>query len=147
MSDSATTNLHLSWQGNAGLDTFYVIKNLPNANYQLRVQAVDNTFEASAWSAIYGFSNTTVSLPKPITDGEFFAVYPNPASTQLTVEISSKFKVQNSKFSTITIQNTLGQTVFTKNNCNALETFDVSAFAKGVYFVRVGNETTKFIKQ
>jgi len=147
MSDSATTNLYLSWQGNAGLDTFYVIKNLPNANYQLRVQAVDNTYEASAWSAIYAFSNTTVSLPKPITEGEFFAVYPNSASSQLTVEISSKFKVQNSKFSTFTIQNTLGKTVFTKNNCNALESIDVSAFAKGVYFVRVGNETTKFIKQ
>ena len=74
-------------------------------------------------------------------------LYPNPASNQLTVEISSKFKMLNSKFSTIKIQNTLGQTVFTKNNCNALETFDVSGFAKGVYFVRVGNETTKFIKQ
>jgi len=146
MSDSATNNLHLSWQGNAGLDTFYVIKNLPNANYQLRVQAVDNTYEASAWSAIYAFSNTTVSIPKPITEGEFFAVYPNPASSQLTVEISSKFNVQSSKFSTITIQNTLGQSVFTKNNCNALETIDVSAFAKGVYFVNSNNYQTKFIK-
>jgi hypothetical protein len=147
MSDSATNNLHLSWQGNAGLDTFYVIKNLPNANYQLRVQAVDNTYEASAWSAIYAFSNTTVSLAKPITEGDFFALYPNPASNQLTVEISSKFKVQNSKFSTITIQNTLGQTVFTKNNCNTLETIDVSGFANGVYFVRVGEKSVKFVKE
>jgi hypothetical protein len=141
MSDSATNNLHLSWQGNAGLDTFYVIKNLPNANYQLRVQAVDNTFEVSAWSAIYAFSNTTVSLAKPIMEGEFFAVYPNPASINLNIDNG------NLKIGTITIQNTLGEIVYIKANCDALETIDVSSFSEGIYFVRLGNEVQKFVKE
>jgi hypothetical protein len=141
MSDSATNNLHLSWQGNAGLDTFYVIKNLPNANYQLRVQAVDNTFEVSAWSAIYAFSNTTVSLAKPIIEGEFFTVYPNPASINLNIDNG------NLKIGTITIQNTLGEIVYIKANCDALETIDVSSFSEGIYFVRLGNEVQKFVKE
>jgi hypothetical protein len=47
----------------------------------------------------------------------------------------------------IIIQNPIGEKVYTKQNCNASETIDVSAFAKGVYFVKVNEQTIKFLKQ
>jgi hypothetical protein len=70
---------------------------------------------------------------------EAISIYPNPANDVLIIG--------GIKDKQITITNILGKIVFTKNNCNALESIDLSAFAKGVYFLRVGNETTKFIKQ
>jgi hypothetical protein len=47
----------------------------------------------------------------------------------------------------IVIQNILGGVVFSKSNCNALESIDVSRFASGVYFVRVNEASMKFIKK
>ena len=98
-------------------------------------------------------ANTIISvdvvnvLPPPITTGtqsviarnEAIQVYPNPVKSILNIS-----GIVNQR---IEIQNVLGETVFSKHVISNLETFDVSAFAKGVYFVRVGNETTKFIKQ
>jgi hypothetical protein len=70
---------------------------------------------------------------------EAISIYPNPAKDNITIS--------GIKDKQITISNILGKTVLTKNNCNALETIDVSAFAKSVYFVRVGNEVRKVIKE
>jgi hypothetical protein len=47
----------------------------------------------------------------------------------------------------LTIQNTLGDVVFYKQNCNALETIDVSGFASGIYIIRSNQTSIKFIKQ
>jgi hypothetical protein len=98
-------------------------------------------------------ANTIISvdvvnvLPPPITTGtqsviarnEAIQVYPNPVKSILNIS-----GIVNQR---IEIQNVLGETVFSKHVISNLETIDVSGFAKGLYFVRVGNETTKFIKQ
>ena len=68
-------------------------------------------------------------------------LYPNPATNQLTVDNGQL------KIGTFTILNTLGEIVFYKQNCNALETVDVSGFASGVYFVRVNELTLKMVKE
>ncbi len=74
--------------------------------------------------------------------------YPNPAKDILNISVSGSLPIgERWRGAYIAIQNTLGQNVFTKNNCNALETIDVSAFAKGVYFVKVNEQTIKFLKQ
>jgi hypothetical protein len=51
------------------------------------------------------------------------------------------------KIGTFTILNALGQIVFYKQNCNTMETIDVSGFASGVYFVRVNEHTLKMVKE
>jgi hypothetical protein len=68
-------------------------------------------------------------------------LYPNPANNQLTVDNGQV------KIGTFTILNTLGEIVFYKQNCIAIESIDVSGFAKGVYFVKVNNTSMKFIKE
>jgi hypothetical protein len=98
-------------------------------------------------------ANTIISvdvvnvLPPPITTriatsfarNEAIQLYPNPVNSILNIS-----GVLNQK---LEIQNVLGEIVNTKTNCNTLESIDVSAFAKGVYFVRVGEKSLKFIKE
>jgi ligand-binding sensor domain-containing protein len=79
-------------------------------------------------------------------------VYPNPATSQLTIE----FTLAETKTASIAIKNILGETVriiataaLIKGN-NKIE-MDVSELTSGIYFVQVKNKSkvysTKFIKQ
>jgi hypothetical protein len=139
MSDSASNELFLSWHGNAGLDTFYVLRNLPASSYQLRVQAVDHTYEASNWSNAYFFNSNTVNIAEKSHEVSSISVYPNP--THSIIYITGKAHQH------IIIQNALGEVVFSKTNCDASENVDVRGFAEGVYFIKSNLRETKFIKQ
>ncbi len=66
-------------------------------------------------------------------------IYPNPANSIINIGGAN---TQN-----LEIQNTLGEIVFYKQNCNSLETVDVSGIAKGVYFVRLNEQTLKMVKE
>jgi hypothetical protein len=63
-------------------------------------------------------------------------VYPNPVSNVLTIETTSKADVQ--------ILNLLGQEVMRAKTAQRL---DVSALPKGAYFLKIGLEQVKFVKQ
>jgi PKD repeat protein len=89
-------------------------------------------------SACYPLILTGLSNSSKI---ETIELYPNPANNQLTVDIGQL------KIEMLTIQNTLGDVVFYKQNCNALETIDVSGFASGIYIIRSNQTSIKFIKQ
>jgi len=80
------------------------------------------------------------SLPNQDKEGAFILI-PNPATSQLIVDNGQL------KIGTITIQNTLGEIVYTKTNCNTIETIDASGFSKGVYFVLVNKKSLKFVKE
>ncbi len=71
-------------------------------------------------------------------------IYPNPTSNNLTIETNSNTK-QN-----IEIVNLLGQSLYT-SYINNITTIDVSAFAKGVYIIKLNTDmgivVKKFIKQ
>ena len=90
-------------------------------------------------------SSTASPLPSP---GERVSIYPNPASTELTITASNKI-------SEITITNVLGQIVASPRPSpgeRELLRIDVSGLPIGVYFVKVtdsdGWETvTKIVKQ
>ena len=68
-------------------------------------------------------------------------VYPNPATTQITISAPGKI-------STITVSNLLGQTMYSQH-CNAGEVHvAIADLPAGVYFVKVnGTEIRKFVKQ
>ena len=69
-------------------------------------------------------------------------VYPNPATTQITIQSTAQLITQ------IIITNILGQTVYSKGyNANQIEV-DITQLPSGVYFVNInGNEERKFIKE
>lgn len=68
------------------------------------------------------------------------AIYPNPASEIIT--ITSK----NAAISTIEIIDILGKQIYSKSNLNTdNSTVELSAFSKGMYFIRINNTVTKKI--
>ncbi len=69
-----------------------------------------------------------------------FLIYPNPSNSSVTLKYENKL-------GTISIINSLGQTVLQKN-CAAKSTeVDISAFKPGVYFVKITNEEGSIVKQ
>jgi hypothetical protein len=64
---------------------------------------------------------------------EQFTMHPNPANTQVLIDVSIAKKQQ------LQITNTNGQVVHQQELRNAQTSIDVSRWVSGVYFVRVGN--------
>ncbi len=73
-----------------------------------------------------------------------FILFPNPASDQLTIQESW---TQDREIKTVTLTNTLGQIVFTKqiHLSNNSFTLDMSDIPEGVYFVTIKNSTKKIL--
>ena len=68
-------------------------------------------------------------------------IYPNPASTSLTISSSEKI-------TSITLTDLLGQTVYTHEYNSEKVQLDVSALPSGIYFVEInGAEVRKFVKE
>jgi hypothetical protein len=78
-------------------------------------------------------------LKNNINESNKVSIYPNPASESILLR-----GLQNE---TIQIQNTFGQIVFIKNNCNSSETIDINGLANGMYYVINAENKIKFIKQ
>ena len=84
-----------------------------------------------------------------IVDNSFaknITVYPNPTSDKITIDIN------NSKAEKITISltNVLGQEVFVRQQSvaiNAKEVIDITAFAKGVYFLEIESKNGRFLEK
>lgn len=101
-----------------------------------------------------GGSDAFIARLGPVTEGiteknniDQLAVYPNPASQQLTVDL------QNSTIENCIIINALGQTVYNganQINANHKIQLNISNLKAGVYFVKVrcehGSYTVKFVK-
>jgi hypothetical protein len=69
-----------------------------------------------------------------------FGLFPNPATEYI--------EIQTSEVSEIKIINTLGESVMTVETRHAvsLQRIDVSHLPPGVYFLRIGDQTRKFVK-
>ena len=74
-------------------------------------------------------------------DAEFgFAVYPNPSHDVLFVlseNINSEYRITN----------IMGQTIITGNITSENLKINVSSLSNGMYFITIGNTTTKFLKR
>jgi len=68
-------------------------------------------------------------------------VYPNPTSGQLTIE-NGKLRIEN-----VEVFNVMGQKQKIIFNYQLSTQIDISHLQSGIYFLRVGNETVKVVKQ
>jgi len=102
---------------------------------------VANGNGCTAASAVYNF--ITVSSPL-IPQGGITSVYPNPVSDVMNIEISDKLLSQNTK---CYITDMLGN-VMMEIQPNSLH-FIVSTLnlSSGVYFVKIGNDVKKIVKE
>ena len=87
-------------------------------------------------NAVYNFFHDTDETE--ITEG--LSVYPNPTDGLIHIESS-----QNASLLAYRITNLLGQTLMTGTVTDQL--IDVSALPSGMYFITIGNQTVKLLKQ
>ena len=69
-----------------------------------------------------------------------FAVYPNPASNQITIS-ANEIPIES-----FIISDVLGNVLYAEKNSNSTTiTFDISHFSEGIYLVKINNHTVKKI--
>jgi len=91
-------------------------------------------------------SYLTVSVAEINVPNTTITLYPNPATTSLTLQ--TNFMNPSGTEGQIAITNLLGQTIYAQNTNTDKIQIDVSAFPAGMYFVKVnGSEVRKFIKE
>lgn len=89
---------------------------------------------------------TTTINEATIFENNQINIYPNPASTQITIELLSPAK--NTSIEIIDMQ---GKIVLSKNTNSHKTAINIEQLSKGFYFVRINNsnqtQIEKFIKQ
>ena len=78
-----------------------------------------------------------------IVVNNLFSVYPNPTSNQLTID-NGQLTMDD-----VEIYNVVGQRLnnYQLSTVNSQLTIDVSHLANGMYYLKIGNQVTKFIKE
>ncbi len=97
------------------------------------------TFGRGMWKSVKHDHTTTGVLPVFMTQN--IRLYPNPASTQITIQSTNKL------INNISITNMVGQNVYSSSYNENKVTIDISALPPGVYFVKTnGSDVKKFVK-
>ena len=126
--------------GSYGYSIAKSVKVQPDGNIILAGYSYDGTHQDFAVVRYYG--DITTSIQQNNFENEF-TIFPNPATTQLTIETIQKAEIE--------ILNIQGQLM--KNISSAFNkiTIDISSFPSGMYFVKIKTEketaVKKFIKE
>lgn len=97
--------------------------------YTVRVRAVCSAASMSDWSQAEIVQTTASGTGIVGTEGNLVRLYPNPASSTVTVELDMPAE--------LTVVDINGRQVYTATTTGTTHTIDVSAMARGTYFVRV----------
>ena len=97
--------------------------------------------KASDDSKQMGMMEITISFPDGIAEKNLVKInaYPNPADNELMVELSAANQ-------TVSIYNSLGKVMEEVQVKGTQHQFNVSSYAKGIYFVKSGSTVVKFVK-
>jgi hypothetical protein len=163
--NSASLQIGLKWVDNATNETAYVIERASNSGaysviatlgqnvvsytdtglavgitYSYRVKAINGTL-ISDWSNVAKASLSTLGLNElEVGEKDGFVIYPNPSSSK----VSFMFAKENITTGTIYIYNSLGKLVDVVKNQSS---YSVSHLAKGVYFVKLVNDSVEVTKR
>ena len=78
----------------------------------------------------------------PVQPGISFSIYPNPASSEVTVDIQEGYEG-----AVVTLRDMLGQTLLSRPATASQITLDVHPYASGIYFVEVSAGGTKAVRK
>ncbi|MCB0720238.1 MAG: T9SS type A sorting domain-containing protein, partial [Bacteroidetes bacterium] len=117
---------------------------LPDGQYFWSVQSVDNSFARSAWAPEQSFivNTTDAQVDEQIETLSIVAMYPNPSSASVTIELTARA----AGFVSLRVYDLLGRTVFDGGRRSmAAEKFvvhlDVERLAAGRYVVCIQDES------
>ena len=120
--------------------TSYTITGLEEeSQYVVYVQAVCAEGIVSDWTSGVDFTTETQGIED--VDNAAITLYPNPASSTVTIE------AMNSEQLTVNIVDMNGRQVYSGNTANGSLTVDVSGMAQGAYFVRITGERVNAIRK
>lgn len=108
--------------------------------YDVRVRAICSDDNASAWSATVTFMTTSHTDGIDDVDASQIALYPNPASTMVTLS-----GIEHE--ATVTLVDINGRVTSEWRTKGDSFTFDVSGMAQGTYFVRITGEHSTVIRK
>lgn len=122
----------------------------PGETYRVKIAIADGSdgvWDSGVLFPAGAFRTTTLDFTG-IEEAEqnIFTLYPNPATSTLTIE-----STVNSPQSTVAIHNAQGQLVTLSVVEGPQTTFDISSFSNGIYFLTLNNGeqtlSSKFVKQ
>ncbi|MDB5284763.1 MAG: Peptidase family protein [Bacteroidota bacterium] len=128
-----TENYLFNWSNG---DNSASISNLSSGDYKLTVTDKNGCTQTAA---------TTISATTGLNEvnkGVSFNAYPNPAKNDLTVEVANL-----TNGATLSVKNTLGQTLMNRTISDVQSKLDLSQLADGAYFVEVRDGDNSFVKQ
>ncbi len=110
-----------------------------NERFELDNAPFDVTYYRLIINELDGKSSFSkiIAVKRPNTEGPKIKVYPNPATTILTIE--------NAEGQDILIVNVLEQIVLSITN-NQSPTLNIAALQTGIYFIKTANEVVRFVK-
>lgn len=125
----------ISYQPNNKGQKFWQFRDVVITNYKL-IPAKSHSSDLQS-----------VSIPTQNSDN--FAVYPNPVTNEVWVQIPKNFF--NGQQCVTTISDVLGKIVLTNSTGYSLQSIDVSKLANGSYTLQISNDTgdkqiTRFVK-
>lgn len=137
----AGTNKGIFYSPNNGDDWVAFNEGLGDNNYAITLIVKDNLlFAGIVNDGIYRIDISAVSVNDKITNNDF-EIYPNPTSDFISVSLKT------SEVSEIQIYNMLGEKVLAVETGRDLSVrINISDLPIGMYFVKAGSETAKFVK-
>lgn len=87
--------------------------------------------------------NITITNLENLNEQEEVSIFPNPTNDFLRINFGKK----RNDASTIHFINSLGQIIFSKKIENTTEEINVSNFPKGIYFVKIMDGKSEFVKR
>jgi Secretion system C-terminal sorting domain len=149
--ESEKNNSHFDIERSTDGTTFHNIGQVKGNNKPSSYQFINNQPFATSYYRLrqIDFDGTeTVSKIVSVAQtgkGKGLKVYPNPVSSLLTIEVIARNEATEG--SDFQILNLLGQQVLTGKTPSGGRGLDVSALPQGTYFLKVGAEQAKFVKQ
>ncbi|MEI6022052.1 MAG: T9SS type A sorting domain-containing protein, partial [Bacteroidota bacterium] len=127
-----------SWNTGATSSTINVNS---NSNLTFTVTGTNPTNSCTTQKMFTVSVSPCTSISESIANKAFARVFPNPSNKFLTLELIN----QNEKIKNVSLYNSIGEQVFQtkKISLNSSNQFviDISAFANGLYYLEVQNET------
>lgn len=130
---TASGGVTYTWTpGNSSSNVFTVT---PSSSINLYTVAVTDANNCTNFANVLVTLNNCVGLTKHNLSGDALGVFPNPS----TGIITAQFDFEGVKL--VEVYNEIGQVIETKNTESMHEQFNLSQYAKGIYFVRITSKT------